>query len=112
FLTVKFLIVNHLSAPSATLAFSGLSMRPGRRSKVLSCGNDSQNWFGELRSDAGPKIDWLKRFEAPDEPRGPDFLGGERRPPDGKNLRALVDPLEAFFGFGDGFNGRDPESFG
>src|SRR5262245_32772058 len=52
-----------------------------------------------------------ERFEAPDEAAGPYFLCGERRTPDGENLRALIDALEAFFGFGDGFNRRDPESF-
>ncbi len=40
---------------------------------------------------------------------GPGFGGGEGGAPEGENLRALVDALEAFFGFGDGFDGSDPE---
>src|SRR5260370_28894966 len=48
-------------------------------------------------------------FDAPDEAGGPGFLGGERRAPKGENLRALVDALEAFLGFGDRFDRRNPE---
>ncbi len=40
-----------------------------------------------------------------------EVLGGERGAPEGKDLGALVDALEAFFGFGDGFDGGDPEFF-
>src|SRR5438445_4591436 len=42
----------------------------------------------------------------------PGLRGGERGTPDGQDLRALVDPLEAFFRFGDGFNRRNPELLG
>jgi len=54
----------------------------------------------------------LKGFDAADEAGGPGFLGGEGGAPDGEDLGALVDALEAFFGFGDGFDGGDPELFG
>src|SRR6266700_482999 len=53
-----------------------------------------------------------ERFETPDEAGGPHFLRCQRRAPDREDLRALVDALEAFFGFGNGLNRRDPESFG
>jgi len=43
---------------------------------------------------------------------GPGLADGERWAPDGENLGALVDALETFFGFGDGFNGGNPEVFG
>src|SRR5499427_5614249 len=54
----------------------------------------------------------LERCEAPDEARGPNFLRGEGRSPNGENLRPLVNALETFFGFGDGFDRCDPELFG
>src|SRR5216683_7468047 len=50
-------------------------------------------------------------FDAPDEAGGPGFLGGERGAPEGEDLRALVDALETFLGFGNGFDGGDPEFF-
>src|SRR6266568_3198578 len=53
-----------------------------------------------------------ERFEAPDEAGGPHFLRCQRRAPDRKDLRPLIDALETLFGFGYGLNGRDPESFG
>src|SRR6267378_5452432 len=53
-----------------------------------------------------------ERFNAPDEAGGPGFLGGERGAPEGEDLGALIDALEALFGFGDGFDGRDPELLG
>ena len=37
------------------------------------------------------------------------FAGEIVQVPDGENLRALVDALESFFGFGDGFDRGDPE---
>src|ERR1700704_4487412 len=51
-------------------------------------------------------------FDAPDEAGGPGFLGGERGAPEGENLGALVDALEALLGFGDGFDRGDPELLG
>src|SRR5260370_41415452 len=54
----------------------------------------------------------LKGFDAPDEAEGPGLLGGEAGVPDGENLRTLIDTLETFLGFGNRFNGRDPELFG
>ena len=39
-------------------------------------------------------------------------MRGEVGTPDCENLGALVDALEAVFGFGDGFDGSDPELFG
>src|SRR5207245_214562 len=39
----------------------------------------------------------------------PGFLCGERRAPDGENLRALVDALKTLLGLGDCFNRRNPE---
>lgn len=50
-------------------------------------------------------------FDAPDEAGGPGFLGGERRTPEGENLRALVDAFETFLGFGDRFDRRNPKIF-
>src|SRR5207302_7759741 len=50
-------------------------------------------------------------FDAPDEASGPGLLGGERRAPDGEDLRALIDALETFLGFGNRFNRGDPEIF-
>src|SRR5260370_40321551 len=53
-----------------------------------------------------------KRFDAPEEVGGPGFGGGEGGAPEGKNLRALVDALEPFLGFGNGFDGGNPELLG
>src|SRR5713226_10145445 len=52
-----------------------------------------------------------KGFNAPDEAGGPGFLGGQRGTPEGEDLRALVDALETFLGFGDRFDGGDPKLF-
>jgi hypothetical protein len=43
-----------------------------------------------------PKLDLL---DAPDQANRPGFFGGEIEFPDGHDLRALVNALEAFFGF-------------
>ena len=44
---------------------------------------------------------------------GAEFgAGGEFDGPNGEDLRALVDALEAVFGFGHGFDGGDPELAG
>src|SRR5258708_4826618 len=51
-------------------------------------------------------------FDAPDEAEGPGFLGGKAGVPDGENLRTLIDALETLLGFGNRFNGRDPELLG
>src|SRR5260370_5417133 len=53
-----------------------------------------------------------KRFDAPEEVGGPGFGGGEGGAPEGENLRALVDAFKTFFGFGNGFDGGDPELLG
>src|SRR5260370_35845020 len=53
-----------------------------------------------------------KRFDAPEEVGGPGFGGGKGGAPEGENLRALVDALEAFFGFGNGFDRGNPELLG
>jgi len=53
----------------------------------------------------------LEGFDAPDEAREPGLLCGKSRLPDGEDLGTLVDALEAFFGFGDGFNRSDPKFF-
>src|SRR5438445_13863403 len=50
-------------------------------------------------------------FDAPDKARGPGFLGGERRAPEGENLRALVNAFEPFLGFGNRLDGGNPELF-
>src|SRR3989304_6635263 len=39
----------------------------------------------------------------------PGIAGGNLHGPQSKNLRALVHAFESQFGFGDGFNRRDPE---
>ena len=54
----------------------------------------------------------LEGFDAPEEVGGPGFGGGEGRAPEGENLRALVDALKTFFGFGNGFDGGNPELLG
>src|SRR5580704_14367334 len=48
-------------------------------------------------------------FDAPDEAGEPGLLCGEGGLPDGEDLGTLVDALEAFFGFGDGFNRSYPK---
>ena len=50
-------------------------------------------------------------FDAPDEAGKPRFLRGERWMPDGEDLGTLIDALETFFGFGDGFNRSYPKFF-
>jgi len=53
----------------------------------------------------------LQGFYAPEEAGGVGSLHGEIGAPDSKDLRALIDALEAAFGFGHGFDGRHPEVF-
>ncbi len=47
-----------------------------------------------------------------DQPPGPHFARGKLDRPDCQDLRTLVDPLESFFGFGNGVNRSDPEFAG
>jgi len=54
----------------------------------------------------------LEVFDAPGQAGGPGFSGGETQAPDGKDLGALVDAFETFFGFGDGLDGRNVEALG
>src|SRR5208283_4220136 len=54
----------------------------------------------------------LEGFHAPEEARGEGSLHTEIRPPDRKNLRTLINALEAALGFGNCFDWRNPETFG
>src|SRR5208283_815897 len=54
----------------------------------------------------------LEGFHAPEEARGEGSLHTEIRPPDRKNLRTLINALEATLGFGNCLDWRDPETFG
>src|SRR4029077_8398383 len=54
----------------------------------------------------------LKRLDAPEQVSGPRFADGEGWPPEGEDLRALVDAFETLFGFRDSLNRRDPELLG
>src|SRR5216684_2196924 len=75
-------------------------------------GAHSPEWRPSLRQSGDWRSLRSEGFDAPDEAEGPGFLGGKAGVPDGENLRALIDALETFLGFGDRFNGRDPELFG
>ena len=81
---------------------SSHNCRPNHQQKSTADPHAIENSFGANS----------ERFDAPDEADGPGLLGGEAGVPDGENLRALIDALETFLGFGDRFNGRDPELFG
>src|SRR5260370_1931206 len=78
---------------------SSHNCRPNHQQKSTADPHAIENSFGANS----------ERFDAPDEADGPGLLGGEAGVPDGENLRALIDALETFLGFGNRFNWRDPE---
>src|SRR5579859_18521 len=54
------------------------------------------------------RLNSAQRGNRENEPAIPDAPGLKFDRPHGKNLRTLIDALEAFLGFGDGFDRRDP----
>src|SRR5947207_1393470 len=93
------------------------SVRKGLRRSVALCRLERLHFSGRVtgyrETDHHRTLQWNERiprrrgggesegFDAPGEASGPGLLGGKRRAPAGEDLRALIDALESFVGFGD-----------